>query len=214
MRSSPATSAAASWSGDGPDVLILVRHGQSAANAAGLLSGRAESPLTGHGRSQVAGLSPLLAGASRLITSPLGRARETAAVLGLDLPVETDERWTEVDYGELEGRPLAAVPADLWGRWRSDAHFRPPGGETLAEVGTRVRQACDELFAHPDTGARAPGPVVVVSHVSPIKAAVAWALGAGDDLAWRLHLSTASLTRVAWGVDRPVLHSYNEAGPA
>ena len=58
----------------------------------------------------------------------------------------------------------------------------------------------------PGRGGPAAGDVVVVSHVSPIKAAVAWALGAGDDLAWRLHLSTASLTRVAWGVDRPVLH--------
>ena len=52
--------------------------------------------------------------------------------------------------------------------------------------------------------------MVVVSHVSPIKAAVAWALGAGDDLAWRLQLSTASLTRVAWGTDRPVLRSFND----
>jgi probable phosphoglycerate mutase len=194
-------------------VLVLVRHGQSAANAAGLLSGRAESPLTDHGRDQVERLAPLVAGASRLITSPLGRARKTAAALGLDVPVETDERWTEVDYGDLEGRPLASVPADLWSRWRSDAHFRPPGGETLAEVGTRVRRACDELFAVPGSGARGDGDVVVVSHVSPIKAAVAWALGAGDELAWRLHLSTASVTRVAWGLDRPVLHSYNEPLP-
>ena len=67
-----------------------------------------------------------------------------------------------------------------------------------------------ELFARPGSGARADGDVVVVSHVSPIKAAVAWALGAGDDVAWRLHLSTASLTRVAWGVDGPVLHSFND----
>jgi len=191
-------------------VLILVRHGESAANAAGALSGRAESPLTENGRSQVASLSALVEGASRLISSPLGRARETAGTLGLGLPIDVDERWTEIDYGELEGVSLTAVPPDVWRRWRSDPSFRPPGGETVAEVGMRVRDACDELFSRPGSGARADGDVVVVSHVSPIKAAVAWALGAGDDVAWRLHLSTASLTRVAWGVDGPVLHSFND----
>jgi broad specificity phosphatase PhoE len=193
-------------------VLILVRHGESAANAAGLLSGRAETSLTEKGRTQVADLSAAAAGACRLITSPLGRARESAAALELGLPIEVDERWTEIHYGELEGRPLSAVPAEVWRRWRSDPDFRPPGGETLIEVGRRVGEAMAELFAVPGAGARSTGDVVVVSHVSPIKAAVAWALGAGDDLAWRLQLSTASLTRVAWGTDRAVLHSYNDTG--
>jgi broad specificity phosphatase PhoE len=195
-------------------VLILVRHGESEANAAGLLSGRAESALTEHGRSQVARLSALLPGTGRLISSPLGRARDTAAALGLDAPVEIDERWIEVDYGALEGEPVTAVPSDLWRQWRSDPDFRPPGGESLAEVGVRVRAACEELFARSGSGARAADDVVVVSHVSPIKAAVAWALAAGDELAWRLHLSTASITCVAWGVDRPVLRSYNQTQPA
>jgi broad specificity phosphatase PhoE len=192
-------------------VLILVRHGESAANAAGLLSGRAPAPLTEHGRAQVAALAPELAGATRLISSPLGRARETAELLGLDLPIEVDERWTEVDYGELEGTSLSDLPSELWHRWRSDPTFRPPGGESLAEVGTRVRAACSDLFARSGSGARA-GDVVVVSHVSPIKAAVAWALDTGDELAWRLHLNTASLTRVAWGVDGPVLRCFNQSG--
>jgi broad specificity phosphatase PhoE len=194
-------------------VLLLVRHGQSAANADGLLSGRAPSPLTEHGRSLVAGLSEVVAGAGRLISSPLGRAQETAAALGLDLPIEVDERWIEVDYGELEGEPVGTVPAEVWRRWRSDPDFRPPGGETLAEVGARVRRACEELFAQPGSGARAESDVVVVSHVSPIKAAVAWALGAGDELAWRLRLSTASVSSVSWAVDRPVLLSFNWTNP-
>ena len=76
---------------------------------------------------------------SRLVSSPLGRARDTAEALRLDVPVEIDPRWIEVDYGELEGRALDAVPAELWARWRADPTFRPPGGESLAEVGARVR---------------------------------------------------------------------------
>ena len=147
----------------------------------------------------------------RLVSSPLGRARDTAAALRCAVPVEIDERWIEVDYGELEGRPLADVPAELWARWRADPAFAPPGGESLAAVGSRVRAACEELFADAGAGARhdGDGDVVVVSHVSPIKAAVAWALGAGDEVVWRLHLATASISRIGWGPAGPVLHGYN-----
>ena len=190
-------------------MLVLLRHGESAANASGLISGRAESPLTERGLAQAAALSTVLAGAGRLITSPLGRARQTAAALGLGLPVEVDERWTEMDYGELEGTPVTDVPSELWRRWRADVGFRPAGGESLAEVGRRVRAACEELFAVADAGARTSADVVVVSHVSPIKAAVAWSLGDGDAVVWNLYLSTASLTRVGWGVAGPVLRSFN-----
>jgi len=191
-------------------VLVLVRHGETEGNVARQLLGRRESPLTARGRSDASALAAALGPVSRLVSSPLGRARDTAGALGLDVAVEVDERWIEVDYGEFEGRSLGDVPAELWTQWRADPTFRPPGGESLAEVGMRVRAACDELFGRRGAGARAEGDVVVVSHVSPIKAAVAWALGAGDDVVWRLYLSTASITRIGWGPDGPVLHGYNE----
>jgi broad specificity phosphatase PhoE len=191
-------------------VLVLVRHGESEGNAARQLLGRSESPLTPRGRADAAVLGARLGPVSRLVASPLGRARDTAQALGLDVPVEVDERWIEVDYGELEGRALRDVPAELWSRWRADPMFRPPDGESLAEVGARVRDACAELFGRDGEGARAGADVVVVSHVSPIKAAVAWALGAGDDIVWRLYLATASITRIGWGDHGPVLHGYNE----
>ncbi len=57
------------------------------------------------------------------------------------------------------------------------------------------------------------GDVVVVSHVTPIKAAVAWALGMTAELSWRLHLQTASVTRIGWGNGHPVLHGFNEVVP-
>jgi len=193
-------------------VLVLVRHGEAAGNAAGLLLGRTDSPLTAHGRAQAAGLTGTLGPVARLVSSPLARARDTAQALGLGLPVEVDERWIEMDYGELEGRPLGSVPRSVWARWRADTGFRPPGGESLADVGARVRAACHELFGHDGAGARTDAAVVVVSHVSPIKAAVAWALGVGDEVAWRLHLATASVTRIGWGAGGPVLHRFNEPG--
>ena len=191
-------------------MLVLLRHGKTEANAAGLLLGRAESPLTKSGRVDAQSLSRMLGNVERLITSPLGRARDSAECLGLDLEAEVDERWIEVDYGSYDEEKLGDVPAEVWRAWRADATFRPPGGESLAEMGERVRIACEELFADVEGPARSPHrDVVVVSHVSPIKAAVAWALGADDGLAWRLQLATASMTVIGWGAGHPVLHRYN-----
>jgi len=196
-------------------MLILVRHGESSANAQGLLVGRTDADLTEKGWAQAVSVRQLLsAPVLSLRTSPLRRARDTAAALDLGLPVEVDARWIEVDYGEYDCQPLRDVPADVWREWRRNPHFCPPGGETLAEVDARVTAACDELFADDGAGARATdGDVVVVSHVTPIKAAVAWALGAGGELSWRLHLQTASVTRIGWGNGVPVLHGFNEVAP-
>ena len=193
-------------------MLVLVRHGESIANAAGLLLGRTDAELTEKGRAQAASVRALLhAPVHSLRSSPLARARSTAALLGLDLPTEIDDRWIEVDYGEFEGQPLSDVPAAVWREWRADPGFRPSGGESLAEVDVRIAAACDELFATHGTGARATdGDVVVVSHVTPIKAAVAWALDAGVGVSWRLHLRTASVTRIGWGNGGAVLESFNE----
>jgi broad specificity phosphatase PhoE len=191
-------------------VLVLVRHGESTANAAGLLLGRSDVPLTAKGRAQAAALAGRLGDVRRLVSSPLQRARDTAEALGLGLPVEVDERWVEIDYGGHEGRALTEVPADVWDRWRVDPEQRSEGSESLADVGRRVRAACGELLAEEGAPARGPdGDVVVVSHVSPIKAAVAWALGTDDTLAWRLHLSTGSVTRIGWGAGGPVVHTFN-----
>jgi probable phosphoglycerate mutase len=190
-------------------VLILIRHGESTGNAAGLLLGRIDSPLTERGLAQARSLAATVADATRLVSSPLARARDTADALGTGLPVEIDERWIEVDYGEYDGQALGSVPAEVWARWRSDPTFTPPGGESMASAGVRVRAACEELFADTDGPARGDGVVVVVSHVSPIKAAACWSLGMGDEGAWRLYLANASVTRIRWGPGGPVLAGFN-----
>jgi len=99
-------------------VLVLVRHGESTANAAGLLLGRTDAQLTAKGRTQAASVRALLhVPVHSLRSSPLARARSTAALLDLDLPTEIDDRWIEVDYGEFEGQPLSDVPgARAWPR--------------------------------------------------------------------------------------------------
>jgi probable phosphoglycerate mutase len=196
-------------------VLILVRHGESVANAQGLLLGRTDAELTVTGRAQAAAVPTLLERpVVEVRSSPLCRAVDTAELLGLGLPVVVDDRWIEVDYGEFECQPLGDIPAAVWQKWQRDRDFRPVDGETLSEVDVRIAGACEELFATDGSGARrTDGDVVVVSHVTPIKAAVAWALGT-PDLYWRLYLRTASVTRISWNRDAPILHGFNEVALA
>jgi broad specificity phosphatase PhoE len=189
--------------------LVFVRHGQTEANRTGVLLGRMDPPLNDAGREQagVVAARVALLEPARIATSPLVRTVETAEIVAAacGLAVEVDDRLVEVDYGKYDGLPLAELPADLVWKWRNDADFAPPGGESLASVGKRMGEYTSEVL---DT--LADGPVVAVSHVSPIKAAVLWALGLPDLYAWRLRLDNASITRLAPGPDGPVLLSFNE----
>lgn len=188
-------------------MLLLARHGQTALNAEGRLAGRLDVPLTDLGVAQARALADAILGhgrPTRVVSSPLLRARQTAEAIGL--PVEIDDRWIELDYGTYDGARLDEVPDGVWDEWRRDASFSPPGGESLRAVGQRVRDACEEL-------ARAippEEPVVVMSHVSPIKAAVAWALGVDDAASWRMYLAPASLTVVGLGRRGPSLVTFNQ----
>jgi probable phosphoglycerate mutase len=187
-------------------VLIIVRHGRTEANAKGLLLGRLDPELDEEGRRQAAAVAATLDGAHRIISSPLARTRETASVISASTgtDVEVDERWIELDYGELDGTPLVDVPRETWATWRKDATFCPPGGESLVQLSVRVRESLEELAADALTR-----DIVVVSHVSPIKAAVIWALGVDEETSWRMFLAPASITRIA--VQRgPVLQTFNE----
>ncbi len=184
-------------------MLVVVRHGRTAANAAGLLLGRMDPPLDLIGVEQAGRTARAVGTVSRVVSSPLLRARETAEAFGV--PVELDERWAELDYGEYDGLPVTQVPDGVWDRWRSDPAFAPPRGESMLDLTRRVHAACDDLCDEARESI-----VVVVSHVSPIKAAVAWALGVGPELAWRTHLDPAAITRIMIGRRGPVLRTFNE----
>jgi broad specificity phosphatase PhoE len=184
-------------------VLIVVRHGQTTANASGLLLGRADVPLTDIGLEQADALAAAVGSVDLVVSSPLQRARQTADAFGV--PVDVDDRWTELDYGVYDEKPITEVPAELWNKWRTDPNYTPPEGESLASVGERVRAACDELSAR-----AVDDDVVVVSHVSPIKAAVAWALATDDLIAWRTFVGLASITRIGITDRGPLLRTFNE----
>jgi broad specificity phosphatase PhoE len=185
-------------------VLYLVRHGRTAQNAARLLLGRMDVPLDdlGHRQAGALGAVPALAAAKRVITSPLARARDTAAMIGP--PVSVDDRWIEIDYGVFDGEEVGHTP-ELWAGWDADLGYTPPEGESLIDLGRRVRAACDDIWEEAEVD-----DIVVVSHVSPIKAAVGWALGVGDEICWRTFLDTASISVVGPGRKGPTLRSFNE----
>lgn len=186
-------------------MLILVRHGRTALNAEGVLQGRIDAPLDEVGRRQASEIGSCLAGVDRVVSSPLQRAADTASAIGP--PVELDERFVELDYGDLDGTPIADVGPEAWAAWRASLDHRPSGGETLRELGARVSAALGELAT-----AAATHDVVVVSHVSPIKAAVAWALDVSLETSWRTHLDQASITRIGFRGRQPFLLSFNDVG--
>lgn len=184
-------------------MLILVRHGRTPANAARLLQGRLDTELDTVGRHQAAALAAAIGPVDHVVASPLTRARQTAEAFGA--PLHFDDRWMEIDYGRLDGSPIADVPEEVWQRWRSDVDFVPAGGESHRQLFERVMPACEELLERSRSER-----VVVVSHVSPIKAAIGWALGLPRSVAWRCFLEQASISRIGADAHGPVLRSFNE----
>ncbi len=174
-------------------MIAFVRHGETAHNRDGRLQGRADLELSPRGLDQIARLARRYPDGSltAVFTSPLRRARQTADAIAASCgaPVEVDERLVELDYGEWDGRALAEIAADAWSAWRADPNFAPPGGESLVAVTARVAAFCRDRLA-PD------GAIVAVSHVSPIKAAVAWALDVDERATWRMQLGLATISTI------------------
>ncbi|MBN1095049.1 histidine phosphatase family protein [Blastococcus sp. TML/C7B] len=176
-----------------PLTLLLVRHGQSEWNAAGLMQGQTPHvPLTALGRSQAeeaaAELATLSPGA--LISSDLLRAVQTAEACSraTGLPVVTTPSLREQGYGVLEGRPSR----ELWDvvDW-SDAQWSAEGGESLAELHGRVAAYLKDLCAEPPADVMA-----LVTHGDTIRAIQAVVADLGPDAMPAVTPHNGSVTRV------------------
>lgn len=153
--------------------LILLRHGRTSASAELRLKGRLDVPLSEAGRAEVAAWRlPDEAAGARWFASPLVRARETAAILGVDAAIEP--RLIEMHWGQWEGRSLAELrDADPDGVAANEARgldFRAPGGESPRQVQARVRPWLAEVAADPR-------PVCAIAHKGVIRAVVGLATG-------------------------------------
>jgi broad specificity phosphatase PhoE/ribonuclease HI len=197
------------WTGatGSPTRLLILRHGQTALSIDRRYSGRGDVPLTDLGTRQAQAAGKRLAGMAEVISetpvlcSPLQRARQTAQavtdVTGGE-PVPHDG-LLETDFGDWEGLTFleaAERNADLHRRWLSDTKVDPPNGESLDTVFQRVRALRDELV-----DSYAGRTLVVVSHVTPIKALLRLGLDGGPSLFYRLHLDLASLSIVEFYPD-------------
>ncbi|WP_445520146.1 bifunctional RNase H/acid phosphatase [Streptomyces sp. NEAU-174] len=187
-----------------PATFVLLRHGETPLTPEKRFSGSGgtDPALSDVGRHQAERVAAALAARGTIqavVASPLRRCRETAEVvarrLGLDVRVE--EGLRETDFGDWEGLTFAEVkeryPDDL-DAWLASTEVAPTGGgESFAAVTHRVALARDKLIA------RYPGrTVLLVTHVTPIKTLVRLALGAPPESLFRMELSAASLTAVAY----------------
>jgi ribonuclease H / adenosylcobalamin/alpha-ribazole phosphatase len=191
-----------------PTTTLLLRHGQTALSIERRFAGRGDVPLTDIGLAQAAAAAARLAkrgGIDLVLTSPLSRARDTAAAVAAaaGVPLDVDDDLAETDFGSWEGLTFGEVMArwpDDMTAWMADTNVAPPGGESFAEVAVRVDAALNRLLtSHPGKT------VVVVSHVTPIKTIVCRALLAPAAALFRMHLDVAALSEAAWFADGPAL---------
>ena len=182
--------------------LLLVRHGETDWNASGRWQGHTDIAMNERGREQARKLADELASGAHIAaiyTSDLGRARETATIIGerLGVPVVSDPRLREIFFGHWEGLTTPEIeeryPEEV-AAWRADdGSNRFGGGETYVEMGERVVAALAEIAArHPD------GAVVVVLHGGPIRSVLAHAAGItyGEQRKRQAHLQNCGIVRV------------------
>jgi ribonuclease H / adenosylcobalamin/alpha-ribazole phosphatase len=188
-----------------PTTLILVRHGETAHTKDRRFSGTGgdDPGLDADGEAQVRAtadwLAPLARDIDALVSSPLRRTRESAAILAevLGKEVAIEEGLAEAAFGAWDGLTFAEVQeahADDLDAWLGAFDVQPTGGgESLETVDRRVRQTRDRLIA------AYPGKTVLaVSHVTPITVLVRLALGAPIESLFKLQLAPASVTVVSW----------------
>ena len=154
--------------------LLLIRHGRTEWNEAGRTQGQKDSPLTAAARAEVAAWR-LPAGfeTADWIVSPLGRARETAALLD-HAGARVEPCLAEMSWGNWEGRRLTELRAELGDAMAeleaSGLAFRPPGGESPRDLQARLQPLLLRLAA-------AGRPTVAVTHKGVIRATYALAVG-------------------------------------
>ncbi|MFF9840755.1 bifunctional RNase H/acid phosphatase [Streptomyces sp. NPDC013740] len=198
------------WSGPdmgAPATFVLLRHGETALTPEKRFSGSGggDPELSPAGRRQAEAVAASLAARGtiqEIVSSPLTRCRQTAeavaARLGLDVRIENGLR--ETDFGAWEGLTFAEVRErykDDLDAWLASPKAAPTGGgESFATVARRVSATRDRL-----TAAYAGRTVLLVTHVTPIKTLVRLALGAPPESLFRMELSAASISAVAYYAD-------------
>jgi broad specificity phosphatase PhoE len=181
-----------------PVKLYLVRHGQTDLNRDRRFRGLSDAPLNDEGKYEAAGAARMLAGAglSNIYTSPVRRAAETATAIAVTTGarVETEEDFTDIDYGDWQGLTVEEV-AERFGpeeleSWRRDpTSFRFPGGDSMQSVRERLEPA---LLRAVTDGHE--GHLAVVSHLAVLKVCFVVLMGLDMGYFWRIGLDNGSVS--------------------
>ncbi|GII76371.1 bifunctional RNase H/acid phosphatase [Sphaerisporangium rufum] len=189
--------------------LLLLRHGETPLSVERRFSGTGDPELTPKGVAQAEAAAARLARPPYridvIVSSPLRRALATAeAVAGrAGLKVAVDEDLREVAFGEWEGHTFTEIqrrwPGEL-AAWLADPSVAPPGGESFEQAASRIEQARERLLL--DHRGKT---VLAVSHVTPIKLFLRFALLAPAASLYRMHLDIGSLCAIDYFPDGPEL---------
>ena len=186
--------------------LVLFRHGATAWSVTGRHTGRTDLPLTDAGRAEARSAEPLMRRVlgegwpGRVVTSPLGRAVETARLVFPETASEQDDDLVEMDYGRFEGLTLEQIREGRpgWDLWRDGC----PGGETVQDVARRA-----DSFLASIAGETQPVTAVAHGHLIRILAARALALRADQGQLFGVGTATASCIEDIRG--QPVVTLWN-----
>ncbi|MFI5266228.1 MAG: histidine phosphatase family protein [Chloroflexota bacterium] len=193
--------------------LLLCRHAQTGFNAALRFQGQLDEPLSELGRQQAQLLAGRLAEESIDVaySSDLARAYETAtaALAGRPIPLRVDPRLREIAFGRWEGMTFAEIkdkyPDDVAARDRDRVHFAMPGGESLSQLGRRVRGFLEDALPRHEGQS-----ILFIAHGGTVNAVISTLLDIPLTSWWRLRNNNANLNVVHFTPAGPRLASFND----
>jgi probable phosphoglycerate mutase len=181
--------------------IVLIRHGETEWSASGKHTSVTDVPLLESGRRDAERLRERFAGRrfALVLSSPRARARETAALAGLE--PEIDEDLVEFDYGEYEGRTTPEIREERpgWSVWADGA----PAGETAEQVGARADRVIGRALA-------AGGDMAVFAHGHLLRVLGARWIGLAATYGGQLALDTGSISELGFERERRVIWLWND----
>ena len=191
--------------------LILVRHGQTIHNVAGIAQGWNDSDLSELGQLQVRKLAERLVSyrPTAIFSSPLGRALSTAQAIAdtTGLEIVTLEDLREMSYGGWEGRSFLDVrqeDEETYQRWIQDEEVRCPDGESHGDVRRRMQRAFDQIAATDHET------IIVVAHGTAIRIGATALMNVPVMASRHFAQENAAMNVFQWRVDRWMLKVWND----
>jgi probable phosphoglycerate mutase len=186
--------------------VYVVRHGETEWSLSGQHTGVTDIPLTENGRALARRLKPILAQQSfaLVLTSPLGRARETCELAGLGACAAIEPDLKEWNYGEYEGITTHQIHAKApgWMLFRDGC----PGGESPAQVAARVDRVLARIRS-------VPGDVALFAHGHVFRVLVARWIGLPPNAGQHFLLDTATLNVLGYYHESPAVKIWNAPFP-